>query len=119
MTRTLLSFILGIIVVAAFGQSIDKNILEKPWKALWITGPGEEFNIWSAAAGIPESLKKHEVLKFRKSFDLLSKPASFVVHVSADNRYKLFVTVRWCHSVPREETCFTGTSRRSILQRAW
>jgi hypothetical protein len=90
MIRKLL-LILLVLPFAGAAQIIDRNILEKPWKAVWITGPGEEFNIWSAAAGIPESLKSHEVLKFRKSIDLASKPASFVVHVSADNRYKLFV----------------------------
>src|SRR3954469_1973887 len=61
----------------------------QPWKAVWITGPGENFNIWSAIP--PDELTQYEVLKFRKTFDLPSKPNSFVVHVSADNRYKLFV----------------------------
>jgi hypothetical protein len=75
----------------ACSQSIDKNILEKPWKAVWITGPGEGLNIWSAAAGIPEALRQYQVLKFRKNFTLASKPASFIIHVSADNRYKLYV----------------------------
>lgn len=62
---------------------------EEPWKAVWITGPGKDFNIWNAIP--PDELKQYEVLKFRKSFDLASKPSSFVVHVSADNRYKLYV----------------------------
>ncbi len=31
------------------------------------------------------------VFHFRKTFDLEEKPQSFVVHVSADNRYRLFV----------------------------
>jgi len=88
MIRTLLLIILPFVGLA---QSIDKSILEKPWKAVWITGPGEDFNIWTPASGAPESLKQYQVLKFRKTFDLVSKPASFVVHVSADNRYKLFV----------------------------
>ncbi len=91
MIRKLLLCIVAVISFAVRAQTIDKSILEKPWKAVWIAGPGEEFNIWSAASGIPESMKQHEVLKFRKTFDLPSKPGSFIVHVSADNRYKLFV----------------------------
>ena len=31
------------------------------------------------------------VYHFRRSFDLVVKPASFVVHVTADNRYQLWV----------------------------
>jgi len=31
------------------------------------------------------------VYHFRKTFDLQSKPASFVVHVTGDNRYQLFI----------------------------
>ena len=72
--------LLLLISVSAFAQ---------PWKAVWITGPGESFNIWSAIP--PDELTRYEILKFRKTFDLAVKPASFVVQVSADNRYKLFV----------------------------
>ncbi|HEX8060682.1 MAG TPA: alpha-L-rhamnosidase C-terminal domain-containing protein, partial [Cyclobacteriaceae bacterium] len=50
----------------------------QPWKAVWI-------------AGADNNRDQYEVLKFRKTFDLPSKPDSFLVHVSADNRYKLFV----------------------------
>jgi alpha-L-rhamnosidase len=68
---------------------ISLSSFAQPWKAVWITGPGENINIWSAIP--PDELTQYEVLKFRKSFDLPNKPASFVVHVSADNRYKLYV----------------------------
>lgn len=64
-------------------------LAQQPWKAVWITGPGKDFNIWNAIP--PDELKQYEVLKFRKTFDLAAKPSSFVVQVSADNRYKLFV----------------------------
>ncbi len=75
--------------VATYAQTIDGSVLSKPWEAVWITGPGEPMNIWSGT--VPEDLKRHMVLKFRKSFELASKPSTYVVHVSADNRYKLFV----------------------------
>lgn len=59
-------------------QTVDPVWLRKQWKALWIT--------------VPEaSTDGYGVYLFRKSFDLTSVPDSFVVHVSADNRYKLYV----------------------------
>jgi hypothetical protein len=59
-------------------QSIDASILKKLWTASWIAVPGEPVN-------------EYGVYLFRKRIELTIKPASFVVHVSADNRYKLFV----------------------------
>ena len=46
--------------------------------ALWISSPGA-------------SPYDFGVYHFRRTFDLPQKPARFVVHVSADNRYQLFV----------------------------
>ena len=48
------------------------------WHASWIAAPGED--------GLD-----YGVYYFRKHIDLPAKPASFIVHVSADNRYKLYV----------------------------
>jgi alpha-L-rhamnosidase len=48
------------------------------WRAQWITDPVAP----GQAAG---------VYHFRRDFDLASKPERFVVQVSADNRYRLFV----------------------------
>ena len=48
------------------------------WKAWWIThpdGPQREFGVFH----------------FRKTFTLESVPQRFVIHVSGDNRYELFV----------------------------
>ncbi|MGZ8540289.1 MAG: alpha-L-rhamnosidase-related protein, partial [Chitinophagaceae bacterium] len=59
-------------------QSIGPAILEKQWTASWIAVPGEQ----------PAN---YGVYLFRKSLELATRPASFVIHVSADNRYKLFV----------------------------
>jgi hypothetical protein len=59
------------------------------WNAEWITLPGLNINQWNAA--YEPALKDYGVYKFRKSFELASKPASFIVHVSGDNRYKLYV----------------------------
>ncbi len=58
--------------------NISPRILDNFWKARWVVCPGE-------------SPKQYGVYHFRKTFDLAEAPASFVVHVSADNRYRLFV----------------------------
>jgi alpha-L-rhamnosidase len=70
-------------------QISNPDLLHKPWKAQWITGPGAPLNAWTAVHDA--SLKEYGVFKFRKTIELQEKPSSFVVHVSADNRYKLFV----------------------------
>ncbi len=48
-----------------------------PWHAYWIAGhdDGQQYGVYY----------------FRKSISLAAKPAKFNVHVSADNRYKLYV----------------------------
>ena len=43
---------------------------------------------WIAVPGF--SQQDYGVYHFRRSFDLGTKPESFIVHVSADNRYQLF-----------------------------
>lgn len=48
------------------------------WNAFWISCPGA-----------PEA--DYNVSLFRHSFNLANVPDSFIVHVSADNRYKLYV----------------------------
>jgi hypothetical protein len=69
-----------VLAINTHAQSIPEHLLTKPWSAKWITGPGSE-----------QSLREFGVYKFRRSFELAAKPASFIIHVSADNRYKLFV----------------------------
>jgi hypothetical protein len=59
-------------------QNTSKDILTKSWDAYWITAENT-------------SPKDYGVYHFRKTFSLNNKPASFIVHVSADNRYKLYV----------------------------
>nr|WP_295924284.1 alpha-L-rhamnosidase C-terminal domain-containing protein [uncultured Dyadobacter sp.] len=70
-------------------QQLSADLLQKPWKAQWITGPGRPINRFTAASDL--SLKDYGVFKFRKTIELAAKPASFVVHVSGDNRYKLYI----------------------------
>ncbi|MBS1543368.1 MAG: alpha-L-rhamnosidase N-terminal domain-containing protein, partial [Bacteroidetes bacterium] len=54
------------------------------WDARWITG--------DARAG---------VYLFRKTFDLPRKPAGFIIHVSADNRYRLVVNGKYINDGPQ------------------
>lgn len=62
----------------ACAQSSVPNVAPRQWNAQWIAAPGDN--------GI-----SYGVFYFRKDIDLAIKPATFMVHVSADNRYKLYV----------------------------
>jgi alpha-L-rhamnosidase len=59
-------------------SKINKDITTRYWQASWINPSGE-------------SLYDYGVYHFRKTFELAGKPKEFIVHVSADNRYILFV----------------------------
>ncbi len=72
----LLLFLLIHLYVPA--QIINESILNKRWNAYWIAVPNEPSNGYG-------------VYHFKKEFDLATKPSSFVVHVSGDNRYILMV----------------------------
>jgi len=59
-------------------QAPENDLVSHLWKALWIThpeGPQREFGVFH----------------FRKTITLDSVPQRFVIHVSGDNRYELFV----------------------------
>jgi alpha-L-rhamnosidase len=67
----------------SFAQShtdarINPELLIKGWSARWITVP-------------TISPFDYGVYHFRKTFELQTKPSSFVIHVTGDNRYQLFV----------------------------
>src|SRR6476659_9534288 len=61
-----------------FAQTDNPGILHNLWKSAWIQVPGESSNGYG-------------VYLFRKKIDLNTKPSLYRIHVSADNRYKLFV----------------------------
>ncbi len=66
------------LISAGTAQDVNPEILNRFWTASWIAPPHAP-------------LREYGVYHFRKSFDLGRKPDSFVIHVSADNRYRLFV----------------------------
>ncbi len=83
----LLAF-LSINPVFSQGQiKINQDILYKTWDAKWITCPG--------ITG-----KEYGVYLFRKSFNLKPGVKEFIIHISADNRYKLFVNGKYICNGP-------------------
>jgi hypothetical protein len=71
----------------------NPNLLSHKWAAQWISFP-------------EGSLLGYSVYHFRKSFSLKEKPEEFIIHVSADNRYRLFLN--------GEEVCY-GPARGDLL----
>ncbi|HXE81611.1 MAG TPA: alpha-L-rhamnosidase C-terminal domain-containing protein [Vicinamibacterales bacterium] len=69
---------LAISETTATAQAINPALLAARWQASWI-GPADA------------PLRGFGVYHFRRTFDLPSVPSRFVIHVSADNRYQLFV----------------------------
>ncbi len=59
-------------------ERINPELITFQWKASWISHPSV-------------SLLDYGVFNFRKSFELKEKPVEFIINVSADNRYMLFV----------------------------
>ena len=64
--------------ICVVAQKPADSILNRQWDANWIT---------------PKDVSRNDygVFHFRKSFRLEKRPSTFIVHVSADNRYKLYV----------------------------
>ncbi len=85
----LLQFLLLILFsIAASAQvAVNPEWTQNYWKARWIVYPGV-------------SQQAYGVYHFRKTLDLPAKPASFVVNVSADNRYRLYVNGQSVSSGP-------------------
>ena len=78
MTNTrLLAFLLPLVLAPA-APAINPALLTGVWSARWIAAPGapaQDFGVYH----------------FRRAIDLPAKPASFLIHVTADNRYQLYV----------------------------
>lgn len=71
-------FVLIFEAIPQLNSEINPQFLKNKWDARWINYPND-------------SGKEFGVYLFRKTFDLESNPAHFVIHVSGDNRYRLFV----------------------------
>ncbi|UZJ65073.1 hypothetical protein OKW96_01955 [Sphingobacterium sp. KU25419] len=53
-------------------------MLKGPWSAYWISHP-------------ETAVRDYGVYHFRKTFNIAQLPDKFIIHLSADNRYKLYV----------------------------
>ncbi len=67
-----------LLLSSAVNAADTYDLVNKAWPAQWINAPG----------GLPPS---YGVYHFRRSFQLPAKPDKFIVHVSGDNRYALYV----------------------------
>src|SRR5918995_620500 len=73
--RVRLLHALVVSVVAA--STVHAEPITRTWTARWIS--------------VPEAPPfDYGVYHFRKTFELPARPATFLVHVTADNRYQLF-----------------------------
>jgi alpha-L-rhamnosidase len=63
---------------AAVLSAANPDLLIRPWSAQWISVPNT-------------SAFDYGVYHFRRTFELASTPSAFLIHMSADNRYKLYV----------------------------
>jgi alpha-L-rhamnosidase len=95
-TLPLLTFFISISIAGTCQDLINKinpDLFEKKWQAHWIFHP----EISGTAYG---------VYHFRKTIELDENPDTFIIHVSADNRYRLYVN--------GNAVCF-GPARGDIL----
>ena len=89
-TKLLTLFLLVIHAEYLFAQPdprINPRLLDTHWQAQWIMPP-------------EASSYDYGVYHFRKEINLQEVPASFIVHVSADNRYKLFINGEYIGNGP-------------------
>lgn len=64
----------------------QNDLIFSPWKAKWI--------------GPTENSQDYGVYHFRKTFSIPTKPGEFKIHISADNRCKLFINGQLCFIGP-------------------
>ncbi|MBK5719440.1 alpha-L-rhamnosidase N-terminal domain-containing protein [Dysgonomonas sp. Marseille-P4677] len=74
----LLLLIFLLVGSTSFAQEINSKLLKHHWTASWITCPDV-------------AQKDYGVFHFRKQINLGQSPDKFIIHISADNRYRLFV----------------------------
>src|SRR5688572_12163570 len=94
MTRHYLFLIFFLLAaITAHLQTINPSLFKNTWRANWITAP-------EAPA------KGYGVYYFRKKISLTEKPESFIIHVSADNRYVLIINEKFVSLGPARNDLF-------------
>ncbi len=81
--------VLAILGLACASLSAQDGHKAGRWNAAWITHPG-----------ISET--DYHVILFRKTIDLATVPSTFIIHVTADNHYRLYVNGRYVTFGPQE-----------------
>ncbi|HMI66073.1 MAG TPA: hypothetical protein VK517_08565, partial [Cyclobacteriaceae bacterium] len=84
-----------ILCLLSLPGTIHAQLLQTPssrwttdrWEALWIA-PQEEGT-------------RYGIYHFRRKFSLANQPTRFVIHLSADNRYRLFVNGEYVTEGPQ------------------
>ena len=76
--KKIFCFLAIFIALNGIVRSQELDLKHQPWKAAWVAVPNT-------------SQSDFGVYLFRKKMSLPTKPEKYLVHVSADNRYKLFV----------------------------
>ncbi len=79
----------------AYSENIKTELWKKPWKATWITYAENSANAYNLVG-----LKDYGVYRFQRKIPLLAKPAKCIIHVSGDNRYKLYINGTWVSAGP-------------------
>ncbi len=81
--------LLALLLLSSYVQSqeINPSLLTNYWSASWITCPD-----------VPQ--RDYGVYHFRKTISLDAQPGKFIVHVSADNRYRLLVNGKYVCNGP-------------------
>ena len=77
-TLLIVLFLVSTKLYAQQVTEINTELLSKPWTAKWISYPDN-------------SNSQYGVYLFRKEISINTKPDKFIIHVSADNRYKLYI----------------------------
>ena len=74
-------------------SEINPSLLTQPWPAKWISYPGSKKSAYS-------------VHLFRKSLSLKSVPDKYIIHITADNRYKLYINGKYVTYGPARSYLF-------------
>ncbi|OIR01146.1 hypothetical protein GALL_167790 [mine drainage metagenome] len=70
--------LIGTRLLAKQVTEINPELLRSPWPAKWISYPDQENTGYG-------------VYLFRKEISIKARPEKFSIHVSADDRYKLYI----------------------------
>ena len=89
----MLCVLIGMCIAKGQTKQVSPKLLTGTWPSYWITHPGT-------------GQREYGIYHFRKIFSIASVPSSFLINVSADNRYRLFVNGKPASSGPARGDLF-------------